>query len=179
MHLSENYILLLSFITTVSFVIIKFSKQFKIFLDEYSAKIANKLTESEKMKNDAMHALKDVQLKQQQIDNQISDILLNAKKNTDLIFNNNIKEIEHTAHFQVNSSKENLNKIKDNIIDDIKKNSINILFDAIKDYVATSKKSNNDDIVFSNSLMENNFDDKFGIFDENNNKCGQKKTIIH
>ena len=121
----------------------------KLILD-----IKNEIDESEKLRTEAKTLLDKAQNKLDTADNVKSEILEQAKKDSDRLIIELNDKFHKSSDLKKNLAENKINQMKQNAIKEIKDTSIRIAVDSVKKIITTSVDTSKLDSLFEKNLTE-------------------------
>ena len=150
-----------TFWVAVSFVIffggliyLKVPQKINDILNKLISDIKNEIDESEKLRTEAKSLLENSQKKLDSADSIKSEILEQAKKDSDRIIIELNDKFHKFSDLKKNLAENKINQMKENAIKEIKDASIKIAVDSVKKIITTSVDKSKLDTMFQKNLEE-------------------------
>ena len=150
-----------TFWVAVSFVIffggliyLKVPQKINDILNKIILDIKNEIDESEKLRTEAKSLLENSQKKLDSADSIKSEILEQAKKDSDRIIIELNDKFHKFSDLKKNLAENKINQMKENVIKEIKDASIKIAVDSVKKIITTSVDKSKLDTLFQKNLNE-------------------------
>ena len=150
-----------TFWVAISFIIFfgvliyfKIPQKISEILDKMISDIKNEIDESEKLRTEAKTLLDNAQKKLDTAQSVSSEILENAKKDSDKLIIEMNDKFHKSAEIKKNLAQTKITQMKDAAIKDIKDASIKISVDAVKKIISTSVDKSKLDTLFQKNLDE-------------------------
>ena len=150
-----------TFWVAVSFVIffggliyLKVPQKINDILNKLISDIKNEIDESEKLRTEAKSLLENSQKKLDSADSIKSEILEQAKKDSDRIIIELNDKFHKFSDLKKNLAENKINQMKENAIKEIKDASIKIAVDSVKKIITTSVDKSKLDTLFQKNLNE-------------------------
>ena len=150
-----------TFWVAVSFIIffgglvyLKIPHKINEILNKLIQDIKNEIDESEKLRTEAKSLLENAQKKLDTAQNMKSEILDQAKKDSDRLIIELNEKFHKTSDLKKNLAENKINQMKENAIKEIKDASIKIAVDSVKKIITTSIDKSKLDTLFQKNLDE-------------------------
>ena len=150
-----------TFWVAVSFVIffggltyLKVPQKINDILNKLILDIKNEIDESEKLRTEAKSLLENSQKKLDSADSIKSEILEQAKKDSDRLIIELNDKFHKSSDLKKNLAENKINQMKENAIKEIKDASIKIAVDSVKKIITTSVDKSKLDTLFQKNLDE-------------------------
>ena len=150
-----------TFWVAVSFIIffggltyLKVPQKINDLLNKLILDIKNEIDESEKLRTEAKTLLDKAQNKLDTADNVKSEILEQAKKDSDRLIIELNDKFHKSSDLKKNLAENKINQMKQNAIKEIKDTSIRIAVDSVKKIITTSVDASKLDSLFEKNLTE-------------------------
>jgi len=150
-----------TFWVAVSFIIffggltyLKVPQKINDLLNKLILDIKNEIDESEKLRTEAKTLLDKAQNKLDTADNVKSEILEQAKKDSDRLIIELNDKFHKSSDLKKNLAENKINQMKQNAIKEIKDTSIRIAVDSVKKIITTSVDTSKLDSLFEKNLTE-------------------------
>ncbi len=150
-----------TFWVAVSFIIffgallyLKIPQKISKILDKMISDIKHEIDESEKLRTEAKNLLDNSQKKLDTANSVSSEILVNAKKDSDKLIIELNDKFHKSSEIKKNLAENKINQMKDAAIKEIKDASIKIAVDSVKKIIITSIDKSKLDKVFQKNLDE-------------------------
>jgi len=150
-----------TFWVAVSFVLffggliyLKVPKKINEILNKLILDIKNEIDESEKLRSEAKILLENAQNKLNSAQSVSSDILEQAKKDSDKLIIELNDKFHKSSEIKKNLTENKINQMKEAAINDIKNTSIKIAVDSVKKIITTSVDKSKLDTLFQKNLDE-------------------------
>ncbi len=150
-----------TFWVAVSFIIffgglvyLKIPHKINEILNKLIQDIKNEIDESEKLRTEAKSLLENAQKKLDTAQNMKSEILDQAKKDSDRLIIELNDKFHKSSELRKNLAENKIGQMKESAIKEIKDASIKIAVDSVKKIIATSLDKSKLDILFQKNLDE-------------------------
>ena len=150
-----------TFWVAVSFVIffggltyLKVPQKINDILNKIILDIKNEIDESEKLRTEAKTLLDKAQNKLDTADSVKSEILEQAKKDSDRLIIELNDKFHKSSDLKKNLAENKINQMKENALSDIKEASIKIAIESVKKIITTSVDKSKLDALFQRNLDE-------------------------
>ena len=150
-----------TFWVAVSFVIffgaliyLKIPQKVSQILDKMISDIKNEMNESEKLRTEAKVLLENAQKKLDTAQSVSSEILEQAKKDSDRLIIELNDKFHKSSEIKKNSAETKITQMKDIAIKEIKNASVKIAVDSVKKIITTSVDKSKLDTLFQKNLDE-------------------------
>ena len=150
-----------TFWVAVSFIIffgaliyLKIPQKITEMLDKMISDIKIEIDESEKLRTDAKILLDNTQNKLETAQSVSSEILEEAKKDSDKLIIELNDKFHKSSEIKKNLAENKINQMKENAIKEIKNTSIKIAVDSVKKIITTSVDKSKLDTLFQKNLNE-------------------------
>ena len=150
-----------TFWVAVSFIIffgaliyLKIPQKITEILNKIISDIKNEIDESEKLRTEAKNLLDNAQKKLDSAQSVSSEILEQAKKDSDKLVIELNDKFHKTSEIKKNLAENKINQMKEGAIKEIKDVSIKIAIDSVKKIITTSVDKSKLDTLFQKNLEE-------------------------
>ena len=150
-----------TFWVAVSFIIffgglvyLKIPQKINEILNKLISDIKNEIDESEKLRTEAKNLLDNAQKKLDSAESVGSEILEQAKKDSDKLVIELNDKFHKTSEIKKNLAEDKINQMKEGAIKEIKDASIKIAIDSVKKIITTSVDKSKLDTLFQKNLDE-------------------------
>ena len=135
-------------------VYLKVPQKVNEILNKLILEIKNEINESEKLRTEAKVLLENAQKKLDTAQSVSSEILEQAKKDSDRLIIELNDKFHKSSEIKKNSAENKINQMKENAIKEIKTASVKIAVDSVKKIITTSVDKSKLDTLFQKNLDE-------------------------
>ena len=155
MEIDATFWVAISFIIFFGVLIyFKIPQKISEILNKMISDIKNEIDESEKLRTEAKTLLDNAQKKLDTAQSVSSEILKNAKKDSDKLIIEMNDKFHKSSEMKKNLAENKISQMKEAAIKDIKDASIKIAVDSVKKIISTSVDKSKLDAVFQKNLDE-------------------------
>ena len=135
-------------------IYLKVPQKINEILNKLIQDIKNEIDESEKLRTEAKNLLDNAQKKLDTAQNVKSEILDQAKKDSDRLIIELNEKFHRSSELKKNLAENKISQMKESAIKEIKDASIKIAVDSVKKIIATSLDKSKLDLLFQKNLDE-------------------------